>query len=230
MSEPVGNDGAVVYRERWEVVTEEIRRRIVTGEMLPGSRIRETELAEGFGVSRGPVREALRILEVAGLVLRVPRHGSYVAPVRRRDVDELYTLRASIEELAVRRALRRADAGLAAQLGRAVERLEMALTTEAPFEVVESDIDFHSTFYRHADHDRLVAVWATLADPLRILMRLSSRRSDPDWSTTVGGHLLIASAAREGDEDACVEATLDHLEHARSLVLSFVEQQEIPER
>lgn len=218
---------SVVYRERWEVVTEEIRRRIVQGEMLPGSRIRETELAEAFGVSRGPVREALRTLEVAGLVLRMPRQASYVAPVRRQDVDELYTLRIAIEELAVRRSLRAPARGLGQELGATIDTFQTALDAGDLGAVVDSDIDFHSVFYSRADHQRLAALWGTLTDPLRIMMRLSSRRSDPDWTMSIGGHLLIANAAESGDVDACVGATLEHLGHARELVMGFVDKQDL---
>jgi GntR family transcriptional regulator of gluconate operon len=217
----------VVYRERWEVVTEEIRSRILRGEMLPGSRIRETELAEAFGVSRGPVREALRTLEVAGLVLRMPRQASYVAPVRRQDVDELYTLRTAIEELAIRRALSTPSPGMTEELGASVLALQSALSVGDLGQVVDSDIDFHSVFYNRADHRRLVTLWATLTDPLRIMMRLSSRRSDPDWTTSIGGHLLIAKLAGDGDVDGCVDATVEHLAYARELVIGFVQKQEL---
>ena len=216
-----------MFRERWEVVTEELRQRILRGDMLPGSRIRETEIAEQYGVSRGPVREALRSLEVAGLVLRLPRQASYVAPVHKRDVDEIYTMRAAIEELAIRRALHTPNQTLAHQLDAKASALSRAMDLGDPNAVVDADIDFHSVFYALADHDRLVALWGTLTDPLRIMMRLSSRRTDPEWRLTVGGHLAIAQAAAEFDADACVAATRDHLEHARLLVMGFVDSQEL---
>lgn len=227
MAPTKASGNGVVYRERWEVVTEEIRARILRGEMLPGSRIREAEIAEDFGVSRGPVREALRTLEVAGLVLRMPRQASYVAPVRRQDVDELYTLRTAIEELAIRRSLREPEPALTDELAASVKSLQSALTVGDLGQVVDSDIDFHSVFYNHADHHRLVALWGTLTDPLRIMMRLSSRRSDPDWTTSIGGHLLIAKLAAEQDVQGCVDATTEHLSNARHLVMGFVEKQDL---
>jgi GntR family transcriptional regulator of gluconate operon len=208
-------------------VTEELRQRILRGEMLPGSRIRETELAEQFGVSRGPVREALRSLEVAGLVLRLPRQASYVAPVSKRDVDEIYTLRAVIEELAIRRTLRSAGDVLAHRLDAAATALAAAVAAGDAGTVVDADIEFHSVFYALADHQRLAALWGTLTDPLRIMMRLSERHTDPEWRGTVGGHLKLVRAAGAGDAQACVDAAVEHLEQARHLVMGFVEAQEL---
>lgn len=215
------------YRDRWEVVMAEIRRRILHGEMLPGSRIFEAELADSFGVSRGPVREALRALEVSGLILRLSRKGSYVAPVRRRDVDEIYTLRCAVEEFAIRRALSRDSVKLAASLDTSITKMQGALAREEPSAVVDSDIDFHSAFYLYADHNRLLGVWATLTDPLRIMMRLSSRQVDSEWQDSVDGHLPIATAARDADVERCVPACIDHLTHARELVMGYVERQDL---
>jgi GntR family transcriptional regulator of gluconate operon len=217
----------VVFRERWEVVTDEIRLRILRGDMLPGSRIVEADLAEMFGVSRGPVREALRVLETAGMVRRLPRHGSYVAPIRRQDVEEIYSLRRAIEELAIRRTLATPSSTLVATLERSAASLSEAVAAGDVTGMVEGDVAFHATFYDQAAHGRLQAVWASLTDPLRMLMRLSNQPSSPHWVDTVRGHQAIMDSASRGAVEDCVDAMRDHLARAETLVLSFVERQEL---
>jgi GntR family transcriptional regulator of gluconate operon len=218
----------IVYQDRWEVVLGGLRRMILDGELAPGSKIRETALAEHFGVSRGPIRESLRALEVAGLVVREPRKSTYVAPVRARDVEEVYSLREAVEVLAIRRALALQPESVVERLQTHLERFEEAVAApdQEPSRIVEADIHFHDVFYEAADHQRLRAVWMSFNDPLRIMMRLSSRRADPAWRQAKGGHIAIADAAAAGDVEGCVEATRAHLDAAKSLVLEFVSRQE----
>lgn len=222
-------DAGVIYQDRWEVVLDGMRRMILTGEMAPGSKISETVLAEQFGVSRGPIRESLRALEVAGLVIREPRKSSYVAPVRAADVEEIYSLREAVEVLAVRRALTLNADAVATELQARLENFDdVAAVAENQdvSQVVEVDIAFHDVFYKAADHQRLQAVWQSFNDPLRIMMRLSSLRANPEWNRGKSGHTAIATAAANGDIDACVEATRAHLDIARANVLAFVNEQD----
>ncbi|CAN5345660.1 GntR family transcriptional regulator [soil metagenome] len=223
-----GKDGGIIYQDRWEVVLDGMRQMILTGQMAPGSKIRETELAEHFGVSRGPIRESLRALEVAGLVIREPRKSSYVAPVRASDVEEVYSLREAVEVLAIRRALTLHPDTVVRQLQTHLEQFEdaVAMVDQETSRIVEADIHFHDVFYHAADHQRLQSVWQSFNDPLRIMMRLSSQSADPAWRQAKGGHIAISAAAVNGDIEGCVEATRAHLDAAKTLVLEFVNQQE----
>lgn len=219
-----------VYKDRWEIVLDGMRRMILTGEMEPGSKISETELAAKFAVSRGPIRESLRALEVAGLVIREPRKSSYVAPVRAADVEEVYCLREAVEVLAIQRSLTLHHDLVISDLQTQLERLEevTSLAAQDTPQIVEADINFHDVFYRHSDHSRLQGVWHGFSDPLRIMMRLSSIR--PDLVRTQGraGHIAIAEAAIRGDIDACVKETRAHLDVAKTNVLAVLDSQQAP--
>jgi GntR family transcriptional regulator of gluconate operon len=223
-------DEAFVYQDRWEVVLDGMRRMILSGEMAPGSKIREAELAERFRVSRGPIRESLRALEVMGLVVREPRRPSYVAPVRASDVEEIYSLREAVEVLAIRKSLTLNPDVVVRELQVRLEQFEDAASAsdQDASRIVEADIHFHEVFYAASDHHRLQSVWQTFNDPLHIMMRLSSLRADPAWREAKGGHIAIASAAVKGDIEGCVEATRAHLDTAKSIVLAFVNQQDRP--
>lgn len=217
----------MIYQDRWEVVRDQMRNMILTGEMPLGSKIREVELAERFGVSRGPIRESLRSLEYLGLVVREPRKSAHVVSVRVNDVEELFALREPIEVLAVRRSLELNRESVVSALQASLRELEeiTASGDERESQMVEADIRFHGVFYEAAENQRLLSVWKNLNDSLSMMMRLSSRPNEPAWRESMGGHIDIANAAMMGDVDGCVEATRAHLDQARRNVLRLVPTQ-----
>src|SRR5579884_2395332 len=87
------------------LVTQELRKRVLRGEYAPGQRLSEVQLSRELGVSRPPLREAMRLLQQEGLLSLQPRRGTFVAPLTAEDVREIYSLRAALEALAVDLAL-----------------------------------------------------------------------------------------------------------------------------
>ncbi len=176
-----------------------------------GSRIREVELAQELGVSRGPVRESDPGPRGVGTGGALPRQPSYVAPVVASDVRDVYSLRSAIEVLAVREAM----AGnldelkvLLAPRARAFEsHVHASMGTT---EIVEADIAFHSVFYELAGNPRLLGVWNSITDPLRSMMRLATKRDDPHWQDSYEQHAAIAGAVFDGATDRAVELVLRH--------------------
>jgi GntR family transcriptional regulator of gluconate operon len=229
MPTPIGSppSTALTFRDRWEVVYEELRARILSGDMPAGSQIRETEIAETFGVSRGPVREAIRALQGVGLVVRGPRQPSYVAPVAAQDVDEVYSLREAIEVLAVKLAMVENGEEMRRVLPDRVVAFERAVHSSLDnAAIVEADIAFHSTFYDAAGNRRLSAVWASMTDPLRSMMRLALHREDPHWRSSFESHAEIAEAAMKGDVNLTIRLVRDHLSAGRADLITFVNAQE----
>jgi GntR family transcriptional regulator of gluconate operon len=220
-----GHAKTLLFRDRWEVVHDVMRDEILKGAVAPGSRILETELAERLGVSRGPIREALRVLEVEGLVERRSRQGSFVSALREQDVEEIYSLRLAVESLAVRRAIERADAQFEARLESHLEDVRIALRRGDHASVVEPDIAFHGEFYIAADHQRLLNVWQTLQGPLRRLVSLTASRGKQDYKKTTQGHVAILSAVRQRDADATALALEQHLREGQRIVLEFLHAQ-----
>ena len=215
----------IIYQDRWEVVRDQMRNMILSGEMPLGSKIREVELAERFGVSRGPIRESLRSLEHLGLVVREPRKSAHVVSVRESDVEELFALREAIEVLAVRRSLELNRDSVVSAIQASLRDLEetTASADERGSEMVEADIHFHGIFYEAAENQRLLSVWRNLTDSLSMMMRLSSLLIEPAWRESRGDHIDIANAAIRGDIDGCVEATLAHLGQVRRNVLTLAQ-------
>lgn len=217
------------YRDRWELIYDELRRRIIEGELAPGARLPEADLADEFGVSRGPIREALRELTNAGLVVRAPRQPSYVAPVVASDVLEVYALRAAIEALAVRESIRLAPERLAELLRERMRAFEPATYADlATSAIVEADIAFHGAFYECAGNSRLLAVWHSISDPLRSMMRLATHRDDAHWRDSFGRHAEIARAVLDGDGDRAVALVDEHLRSGRDDLLQIIEASATP--
>ena len=214
---------SVDIRERWEVVFDQLRLLILGGELQPGERLVETDLADRFGVSRGPVREAIRQLEVTGLAVRTQRRGSFVAPLAVADVAEIYTLRASIEELAIRRALLRPAPQMLLTMRLQLDVMRSRAPTSAASDLAEVDLAFHSAFYDAANHRRLQTVWLSLSDPLRLMIALTSRRLALEHEVTITGHEEIYQAAERGDVEACVAATQRHLELALVAISRYLD-------
>lgn len=219
----VKGDVGMIYQDRWEVVRDQMRNMILTGEMPLGSKISEVELAERFKVSRGPIRESLRSLEHLGLVVREPRRSAYVVSLEESDVEELFALRDAIEVLAVRRSLElNQDAVVSALHASPPEPDETPVSDEERgLRMVEADLRFHSIFYEAAKNQRLLSVWRSLTDSLSMTMRLSSFLIEPAWRESRADHIEIADAAIRGDIDGCVEATVAHLDKVRNNVLTL---------
>jgi len=186
-----------------------LRAMIVSGELAPGERVVETRLAERLGVSRPPLREAMTVLETEGLLRQTPRSGAVVAPLGLQDVYEIVTLRASLEEMAVRLGVPvHSDARLD-RLRDAIETMEANARLETGEDSATHDsYSFHLALVGLSGHERLEAAYRSMALQLLRYMNLNRR-------ARAGHESLVARAARHrvvfdrvaaGDADAVLAA------------------------
>jgi DNA-binding GntR family transcriptional regulator len=152
-----------------------LREMVLNGELRPGDRVIENRLTEALGVSRPPLREAMRVLEQEGLIVQVPRKGAVVAPVTPHDIYEIVSLREEIEQIAVRlgvpvRAQERLD-----RLRQAFADLEAAAEEPGAQRVVESSFAFHLAIVGLAGHKRLEDVYRSLSLQMRMCMAMNRR-------------------------------------------------------
>jgi DNA-binding GntR family transcriptional regulator len=185
-------------QELWQPILERLSRDIVAGKIAPGTRLIELELAARFGVSRGPVREALRELERQGVVTSVPRRGSVVCSLTVRDAEEIYAVREALELLALREASRTASDETLGAIRGVLERLNQSLQANDDWpEAIQLDIEFHRALVRAAGNSRLLAAWEQLASQLAMLIGVGM---------TVDPHLIKgASGHHERVLDALIE-------------------------
>jgi DNA-binding GntR family transcriptional regulator len=218
--------GAVRQRSLSEEVADRLREGILTGLFRPGRHLREVDLAQSLEVSRGPVRDALAQLHREGLVTLRLHHGAVVVGMSRHDVEDLFSLRLSLETLAVRLATERATPADLAALHQAASPLPDHPPEPSQREFVGFDIAFHSLLYRAAHHDRLYATWTMLRPHVsRFLLARSIADSDySDIFATEHPALADIIAARDGQAAQAMIAA--HLEGAfRRLVSAFADDE-----
>ena len=135
------------YQPLREVVCETLREAIRSGVLKPGERLMEIQLADELGVSRTPVREAMRKLELEGYVIMLPRRGTYVANISIRDINEVFEIRTTLDALASGLAAERITEEELEQLERLLVSIGENIETRNMKKVVEDDMEFHDILY-----------------------------------------------------------------------------------
>lgn len=199
-----------------------LRELIISGELTPGTRIIEAEVASQLGVSRGPLREALRILETEGLLESIPGRGSFVIQTSKRDIQELYSLRCILEEEAIRLAIDNGTKDDFDRLQKTVESMLKAAEEQRQREVSEFDYQFHSQIWEIADHILLRNVLESITIQVRMYLAVQTQLYE-DLPDGVFDHQLILQALRNREKDTAVQLLKDHLELAAQVVLDYFE-------
>ncbi|SEB64425.1 transcriptional regulator, GntR family [Paramicrobacterium humi] len=201
-----------------EQVTEHLRDSIVSGELPRGQRLVEEQLAEQFGVSRGPIRDALRRLEIESLV-ESRGNGTYVIGIDVRDIDELYSLREAIELLAADLALSNVGGDGWGEMAACVETLENAADARDGDGFAAADIQFHNLIYALSGHRRLADVWRQYSPILGTLLR-TTVHVELDLHESAGKHRTLLELMKTGDGQAVAKELREHLEGSHQLMLA----------
>ncbi len=207
MSEP----GRVVPARRRglaDEVADRVRDAIFGGAYPPGAQLREVELSEALGVSRGPVREALLRLEREGLVRSEWHRGALVTTLSDVDVAELDSLRSALEQLAVRLVVASAPDADLDVIDEVVERMDRARDEH---EMVRCDIDFHDAVYAASGHRRLIEAWQAIRSQVHLfLLTRIGVNSEGYLAGIPAEHRLLASALRARDGEKALELFAAH--------------------
>lgn len=193
-----------------ERVVTEIRESILSGRAAPGAVLPETELAEQLGVSRGPVRDALAVLEREGLVVSQRNRRARVATLGLRDIEEIYSLRRSLETLAAQRAASNVSKVELQEMERILRQMATALEREDFVSLSRLDTAFHDCVYQASRHDRLIRSWTDLSS--QVTLFLVSRNVNAVTSRSiVEEHQVLLDALADRDVDRLVALTEQHL-------------------
>ena len=140
-----------------DVVFNTLRQAILRGELKPGERLMEIQLANKLGVSRTPIREAIRKLELEGLVIMIPRKGAEVADITEKSLRDVLEVRKALEELAVQLACEKITQEELEELEQAGENFKKVLKRSQDItEVAEADVRFHDVIYMATDNQKLI--------------------------------------------------------------------------
>lgn len=221
----------LAHKQLWEAVADRLRDEILDGRRAAGSRLVEAELAERFGVSRGPIRDALQELARAGLAVDLPRRGTFVSSLTEGDLQEVYVIRRAIEEAAVRATIERATEADVAAIFEALGEAEAAYgATGSPTggatdlaAAWDADMAFHRAYCRLSGNGRLLELFDQLASQTVLLMRTSlESRASLGWTPPVGLHRGIAQAIEARDVDRAIAAVGAHYQYTQDRLAAGV--------
>lgn len=193
-----------------EQIVESLRSLIISGQLEPGSQIIETEMAERFQVSRGPLREALRQLIEDGLLVAVPYKGTYVVDLSIGEIEEIFSLRTELEIFAFRLVWPRRDAHYRRELLARHDRLLASIAAGDDENNIQHELALHSHVYEACGHRLLLSLWQGLRGKLQLYWaahhRAHGRRGPhPD------GHRRYVALACGDDLDAMIEEIREHM-------------------
>ena len=149
-----------------DVVFNTLRKAILRGELKPGERLMEIQLANKLGVSRTPIREAIRKLELEGLVLMIPRKGAEVAQITEKNMQDVLEVRKALEELSVQLACERITPEQVEEMKMAAEDFRKVLKSGDVTKIAEADVKFHDIIFAATNNQRLITLLNNLREQM----------------------------------------------------------------
>lgn len=212
----------IIHREALgSQVAAALREAIAAGELARGERLIEVDLASQYGVSRGPIRDAIRILQLEGLVEN-GSGGVTVAGFDQDAINEIYSLRGAIEGLAVRLIAGRRSDDDHERLAHHVADMERAANADDPASFAQADIAFHNEICRVSRHKRLADVWQRYKAIMMTLLRLTLS-PDQDLKASAAKHRKLLDLIKAGDPHAAEAELADHLDGSRARMVKVWE-------
>lgn len=202
---------ALVTTSYRQMVGEQLRAAIASGELAAGERLNEVAVAKQLGVSPTPVREAFRDLEQSGLIEVIPYRGARVRPLTERDLSEIYSLRAHLEQMGIRLAYPRLDESDFETLADLIRSMEERARNDDPAGVVEHDVAFHRHIMAKADHSLLLKTWEQI-HPSRwtyVTVRVLANRGPLYIAQR---HWPLLEALRGPSPELAIDAAAKHIE------------------
>lgn len=195
------------------VIRDEVLGLILRGELAPGDRITEPMIASKLGVSRVPVREALRDLESTGLVESRKHAGVFVRQMSSKETADLYELRSVLDAFAGRAAASRGDAALIARLEGHLQIMDRAAVTKDVMAYYEANLHFHWDMIEATGNDQFRAVYRSVVQKLH-LARLKNLSTDVGMLNSIREHHAIVEAIRTRQPEACEALMANHVKAA----------------
>jgi len=210
------------YMPLRDVVFNTLRQAIIKGELKPGEKLLEISLADQLGVSRTPVREAIRKLELEGLVVMVPRKGATVAGITKKHLMDVLEIRRALEELAIELACERITPEQLAELKATEKSIKDAKDSEDSFALSDLDEKFHEIIYSATNNPRLIQMLANLREQM-YRYRLEYIKATDKRQKLVTEHNRIVKALDTKNAEIGRKAIRDHINSQEKAILERIE-------
>ena len=208
-----------------DVVFNTLRQGILKGELEPGERLMEIQLAERLGVSRTPIREAIRKLELEGLVLMIPRKGAEVAKISARSLRDVLEVRRALEELAIELACQRMSEEEVGNLQKAQEDFKNAIAEGDAMKIAETDEHYHDVIYEGTQNAKLIQMLNNLREQM-YRYRLEYIKDEDKRKILVLEHEKILKTVRERKVAEAKEAVREHIDNQEITVARNITEKE----
>ena len=221
MKEPNFEVNMNEYLPLRDVVFNTLRQAILRGELKPGERLMEIQLANKLGVSRTPVREAIRKLELDGLVLMVPRKGAEVAEITEKSLKDVLEVRKALEELAVQLACEKITKEDIAELKEAGEEFKKVLKSKDITEIAEADVRFHDVLYMATDNQKLIQLLNNFREQM-YRYRVEYLKKEEVHEQLIAEHDEIVESVTARDKDRASAVVCQHIDNQVNTVVNVI--------
>lgn len=194
-------------------VTDSVRQAILQGILLPGGQVNQAQIAAKLGISRGPLREALRQLEEEGLVQSYPHKGTFVTEITPAYIEEVYSIRRVLETFAIARMMEHNNPQVRAQLRLIVEGMQDAARAGNLTRLNELDFQFHAAIMRGAEHGLLMQLWKSIEVGVKRVVTLRHGIYE-NLDDIIGNHPDMLDAIEMGDTVRASQLLGTHIKDA----------------
>lgn len=208
-----------------DVVFHTLREAILKGDLKPGERLMELQLADKLGVSRTPIREAIRMLEQEGLAVTMPRKGAEVAKMTLKDMEDVLEIREALDELAVKIACEKISQEQLKHLTEVKEEFEISTRTGDVKKIAEADVSFHDAIYEATGNSKLVAMLNNLREQV-YRYRVEYIKDPKNYPILIAEHEAIVEGLKNHDKTAAMLAMQEHVKNQAVAVKDVIQKQE----
>lgn len=205
-----------------DVVFNTLRQAILRGELKPGERLMEIQLANKLGVSRTPIREAIRKLELEGLVLMIPRKGAEVADITEKSLRDVLEVRKALEELAVQLTCDKITKEQIWELEQAAEEFKKILKSSNDItEIAEADVHFHDIIYTATDNQRLIQLLNNLGEQM-YRYRIEYLKNSDVYPHLIAEHEEIIRHIERNEKEKAAKIVCKHIDNQVEAVIDVI--------
>lgn len=209
------------YQPLRDVIFESLRKAIVSGDIKPGERLMEVSLADQMGVSRTPVREAIRRLEAEGLVTMIPRKGTHVSELSVKDIMDVLEVRAVLDKLATDLASKRIQSAQLKALESVHKQYIASVEKDNVEGAIKKDVEFHDIIYAASGNPRLVTVAASLREHI-YRFRVMYMSGNLIAENVLNEHNEILQALREAQNNVASNLAEKHIRNQMETIIKTV--------
>lgn len=208
-----------------DVVFNTLREAILRGELVPGERLMELQLAAKLGVSRTPIREAIRMLEQEGLAITIPRKGAIVAGMTEKDMQDVLEIREALEELSVQVACDKITAEEIGKLQKNMKNFENSLKSGDLKKMAQADVEFHDVIYQATHNPKLVNMLNNLREQM-YRYRVEYLKNPRNHEQLLREHDAIYKGIVEKDKVTVTDMIRKHISNQVDVVKHIIREQE----